>query len=251
MTINPRRVLVTGSSGAVGKVLVPELLLRGHFVRGLDLKPSVGVQEMLVGSIADADLVARATENIDVLVHLAAEPNDCDFLTRLVPSNVVGLYNVLSSAAKSQIKRYVLASSVQTIDALPRPVGRRLLVSDGVSPRNHYGLTKVWLEEMCRMYARMNQASAVCVRLGWMPRTVDEASRIRGSKNAATVYISPADTGRLFRACVESDNPAVGETLVVYGTSKSAPDAGFDYQTAVDQLGYDPRHTFPEGMPTA
>ena len=251
MTTTPLRVLVTGSSGAVGKVLVPELLSRGHFVRGLDLKPSSGVQEMLVGSIADAELVARASEGIDVLVHLAAEPNDCDFLSRLVPANMVGLYNVLSSAARSKIKRYVLASSVQTIDALERPVGRRLMVSDGVAPRNHYGLTKVWLEEMCRMYARMNQASAVCVRLGWMPRTADEASRIRNSKNAPTVYISPTDAGRLFRACVESNNPAAGQTLVVYGTSKSDPDKGFDYQTAVDQLGYDPQHTFPEGMPTA
>src|SRR5437868_6212819 len=90
-------VLVTGSAGRIGRAVVRELTARGHRVRGLDLVPTPGADTSLVGSITDAAVVRRAVEGAQAVVHLAATPDDDDFLTKLLPNNVVGVYHVLEA----------------------------------------------------------------------------------------------------------------------------------------------------------
>ena len=47
------KVLVTGSAGCIGRAVVAELRRRGHEVRGLDLGPTPGLGDFVVGSITD------------------------------------------------------------------------------------------------------------------------------------------------------------------------------------------------------
>src|SRR5262249_7851011 len=84
-------VLVTGSAGRSGRAVVAELQARGRAVRGFDCVPTPGLDDYLVGDITDATTVRRAMEGIGALVHLAATPDDDDFLTRLLPNNIVGV----------------------------------------------------------------------------------------------------------------------------------------------------------------
>src|SRR5436305_6725901 len=93
----PPTVLVTGSAGRIGQAVVRELQARGHAVRGFDLVPTPGV-EAVVGDLADAAAVRRAVQGSTAVVHLAATPDDDDFLTKLLPNNVVGVYHVLEAA---------------------------------------------------------------------------------------------------------------------------------------------------------
>ena len=59
----------------------------------------------------DAPAVSRAAEGVDALIHLAATPDDDDFLTKLLPNNILGAYHVLEAARLAGVRRVVLASS--------------------------------------------------------------------------------------------------------------------------------------------
>ena len=64
------RILVTGSSGRVGRAVYVRLLREGHDVRGLDRSPASTAD--VVGDIRDPVLLQRALEDIDAVVHTAA-----------------------------------------------------------------------------------------------------------------------------------------------------------------------------------
>src|SRR5579884_4311841 len=119
-TTNPKRVLVTGSTGAVGQPLVRYLVERGHTVRGFARRPTPGIEDYVVGDLTDRDAVRRAVEGMDAVVHLGAYPNPADFIDVLLGPNVVGLYHVCEAAAAFKVPRLVLASSVQVISGHPR-----------------------------------------------------------------------------------------------------------------------------------
>ena len=57
--------------------------------------------------------MASACEGVDVILHLAATPDDADFASDLMPNNVMGMHNLLRGAVACNVKRIVFASSMQ------------------------------------------------------------------------------------------------------------------------------------------
>src|SRR6185295_3116655 len=94
----PKRVLVTGSTGAIGEPVAQHLLARGHHVRGFARRPSPGLEDYVVGDLNDQDAVRRAVEGMEVVIHLGAYPNPADFLTVLLDPNVRGLFHICDAA---------------------------------------------------------------------------------------------------------------------------------------------------------
>ena len=106
-------VLVTGSAGRIGRAVSAELVARGHRVRGFDRVPSPALREAVVGDVASPDDLDRALAGMDTAVHLAATPDEADFMTLLLPNNVVGLYRMLEAARHARLGRVILISSGQ------------------------------------------------------------------------------------------------------------------------------------------
>src|SRR5207247_7056069 len=96
----PRRVVVTGSTGAVGQPLCRYLLQRGHTVRGFARRPTPGLDDYVVGDLGDREAVRRAVAGMDTIVHLGAYPNPADFIAMLLQPNVVGLYYICEAAVE-------------------------------------------------------------------------------------------------------------------------------------------------------
>jgi uronate dehydrogenase len=254
------KVLVTGAAGAVGRAVCAELRARGHWVRGLDLRPSEHVDDSHVGSIQDPEVVRLAMDGIQRVVHLAAQPDRGDFLTQIVPNNYVGLHHVLEAAVEHVVQRLVLASTMQVVSGLLRRE-RMVRLADGVAPDNHYALSKVLAEEMGRMYARIHGLSVLAVRLAWMPRDPQAVEHMHKSPRARAFFISPRDAGRCFACCIEagldgkpgSGGEAVGEKGGRYGVLFAAGrvlgEPAMDMASARTFAGYEPRDTFPQGAP--
>src|SRR5438445_7587019 len=100
----PSIVLVTGSAGRIGRAVVRELMARGHRVRGFDRLTTPGVAEAIVGDITDAAAVRRAVAGVQTLIHLAATPDDDDFLTQLAPNNIIGAYQNMEAARAARVR---------------------------------------------------------------------------------------------------------------------------------------------------
>src|SRR5439155_16684984 len=98
-------ILITGSAGRIGQAVVRELKSRGQSLRGFDLTPTPGVDDSVVGNISDTAAVCQAARGVQAIVHLAAIPDDDDFLTKLLPNNIVGAYNILEAARLAGVKR--------------------------------------------------------------------------------------------------------------------------------------------------
>jgi len=244
---NPRRVLVTGATGAVGEPVCRYLLERGHYVRGFARRPSPGLEDYVRGDLSDADAVHRAAEGMDVIVHLGAYPNPADFTDVLIGPNVIGAHNICEAAREQGIKRLVLASSMQVLNGYGWP-RRTIKVEDGPRPDNDYALTKVWAEAMGDMYARCHGLSVISVRIGWLPRNPREADFLDKHDIGPDCYLSHRDACRFHALCVESPDPPPGESVILFATSRPAATARMDLEPARDVIGYEPQDTWPEGL---
>lgn len=242
--IEPRRVLVTGSAGMIGQIVCRALRERGHRVRGLDRRPSPGLDDCVVCDLTDARAVIEAGKGLDTLVHLAAIPDVADFRELIVPANVVGLYNACESARLNGHRRLVLTSSAQVVSGLRGEVAPPLKIEHGVAPTNFYALSKVLAEEMGRMYARVHRMSVIAVRPGHLPRHRSVVDHMRSNPGDYPWYLGPGDAGDFFSLCVQARDI---EFAALFATSRIRQPL-FDLSESKRVLGWEPRETYPEGL---
>ena len=119
-------ILVTGSTGFVGRRLVEALTSRRTPVRALvhtrsraSVLPSDGVQ-VVEGDVSDAAALARACEGVEAVIHLVAivrESGDQTFQR----VNYEGTRNLLDAASSAGVKRIVHASTIGATAAAAAP----------------------------------------------------------------------------------------------------------------------------------
>jgi len=239
-------VLVTGSSGRVGRAAVAELLRRGHAVRGFDLNPTPGLTDCIIGTLADRAAIDRATQGIHALIHLAATPDDADFLTELLPNNITGLYHVMESARAAGVRRIILASSAQVNWWQQKTGPFPIRPDDPISPKHWYAATKMFMEAIGRSFVEIHGISVIIARLGWCPRTRAQVDEIAASELFRDIYFSPGDVGRFFACAVEA--PADLRHAVVYAASRAVKQTRFDMSSTTKLLGYQPQERWPDGI---
>lgn len=238
-------VLITGSSGRIGRAAVAELQARGHRVRGFDRVATPGLADMILGDLGDRAAMDGAMDGMDCLIHLAATPDDDDFFARLVPDNIVGLFHVMEAARTAGVRRLVLASSGQVNSAQQLTGPFPIHPNDPPSPRYWYAATKMFMESIGYSFAERHGISVIVARLGWCPRTLAQVEEIRATDWAQDVYLSPADAGRFCACCVEA--PADLRHAVVYAASLPVHRTIFDLTPTKTLLGYEPRERWPQG----
>jgi uronate dehydrogenase len=221
------RVLVTGSSGQIGRVLSPGLA-REHDVRGLDLVEAEYAfpGDQIIGDGADPDVALRAVEGVDAVVHLAGAPTETD-VPELLRGHVLATTALLEAMVAHGVSRMVFASSNHAVGRTPR--SPLLTTATRPRPDTYYGAAKIAGEAMLSLYADRRGISAVAIRIGTF------APRPRTRRDLST-WLSHADGIRLFHAALTA--PVNGFT-VVYGVSANR-DGWWDLEPA-RSLGYEPQ----------
>lgn len=122
-------ILVTGSTGHIGNVLVRKLMERGENIRCLvlpqdDLTPLVGMDvEIVLGNVLDSTSLERAMDGVSDVFHLAGMISIMPEKDELVHKvNVEGTRNMLQAAEKAGIKRLVYTSSIHALNRVPHGV---------------------------------------------------------------------------------------------------------------------------------
>jgi len=113
------KVLVTGGTGFTGKALVERLLNEGHEVVSLDYKEGLKTDdlrkagaEVIIGSVADKEIVDKSMRGVDVVHHLAAAFRELNVPNSYYDEiNVGGTRTVLEAAEKYNVKKVIYCST--------------------------------------------------------------------------------------------------------------------------------------------
>ncbi len=184
--------------------------------------PEPGEQvELWPGTVTDADLMSRAAEGCDAIVHLGALPGE-DTWEALQRVNVDGTRTVLEAAREQSVPRVLLASSAHVAGfygapggaaGVPAPRdGDNLPADVPVRPDSYYGVSKVAVEAFGSLYADRFGMTVFSLRLG------DCAPEPPGDW-ALHSWLSPDDCGRLVEAGLTT---TVTGYQVIWGISRNA-----------------------------
>lgn len=228
------RILITGPGGRIGPNIVP--LLREHFaLRLLDARPlqTEADDEFVQADIGDFAAVLKACQGVRAVVHLAAISDEDDFMTRLLPVNIVGTYNVFEAARQAGVGKLVFASTGQTV--LFYPKGQWVTPEMLPRPWTVYACTKLFGEALARYYSDKHGMSMIALRICYFRAYDDPLLRIPGH-DAQREWISPRDLTQLIVKSIQTDL----KFGIFFGVSNN--DGRFwDISNAEEQLGFHPQ----------
>jgi UDP-glucose 4-epimerase len=194
------RVLLTGSSGWLGRFLAPRLRKAGHEVVGLDVVAAADTD--VVGSVTDRPLVDRtfADRGIEAVVHAGAlhKPDIARYPAQVfVEVNVTGTRNLLEAAAAAGNDRFVFTSTTSLMVSAALHAGRveraAWLTEDNapLEPRNIYGVTKLAAERLCHAVHRERGLPIVILRTGrFFPEDDDTHRGLSGPNTKANEFLN-------------------------------------------------------------
>jgi nucleoside-diphosphate-sugar epimerase len=147
----PRRVLVTGATGFVGRFLCRSLREAGYVVRAATRRPGDVISEagehVCVGDVGASTDWAVALREVDVVVHAAGRAhvlNDAESPDLYISTNTDGTIHLAKSASRAGVGRIVFLSSIKVNGEETR--GRAYAADDSPRPQDAYGTSK-WLAE--------------------------------------------------------------------------------------------------------
>ena len=164
------RVLVTGGAGFIGSHIVDALVAEDHDVSVLDdldtgFRENVNARARLViGSVADEDLVRDTMQGCDLVFHQAAHKAVLRSVERPLITDTVnthGTLTVLKAALDAGVGRVVHASSSSVYGGagtLPTTE------AEPANPRSPYAVSKLAAEHYCRIFHDLYGLETVVLR---------------------------------------------------------------------------------------
>ena len=224
------RVLLTGATGNVGRLLRPYLattyatvLLNARSPIS-DLRSNEFYEQ---GDICDPALMDRLVRRVDGVIHMAGLVGpDYTFEETLGP-NVVSVYHLFEAAQRHRVRRVIYASTHHAIGFLERSAH----VDHATPPRadSWYGVTKACGEILAAHAADRYGLDVMSIRIGHVGEQVPDERRMH-------IWCSARDLASLIH--IGLTGPQRGFHMV-YGISR-CPEPMFDNCHA-ESLGYQPQ----------
>ena len=242
--------LITGGSGFLGINLIRYLLERGHVIKSLDLVPfdyedCKDQVEDIRGDIRNREIVDKAMEGVDIVVHCAAAlplytPED------ILSTDIDGTRNVMESALEHKVERALHISSTAVYGV---PDHHPLFEHDPMDGVGPYGIAKVEAENVCTDLREKGLIAPIIrpksfigkERLGVFAMLYDWAYEghnwpILGKGTNLYQYLDVEDLCDAIYLCATLDEKIVNDTFNI-GAKDFGTVAG-DFQTVLDEAGH-------------
>jgi uronate dehydrogenase len=219
-------VVLTGAAGRIGTLLRP--LVRADTVRlvlvdRVALTAESPAEDIRRSELAGPTEIAALVEGADGIVHLAGVSDEAP-LSELLEGNVLGTHHVLEAARRTGVRRVVLASSNRLSGCYP--VTHRVSPEMPPRPDGLYGVSKVAVEALGRLYADKFGLEVVCLRIGSFEAEPSQPRHL-------ATWLSPRDCAGFVRAALTA--PLTGFSAV-YAISNNTR----RFWSLDDTLGYRP-----------
>lgn len=163
------RLLVTGGAGFIGSnfilywlqkyphdsiINLDALTYAGNLENLLSIENNSNYQ-FIKGNICDAQIVKKAIEEVDIIVHFAAESHvDRSILepAPFVKTNVLGTQVLLNAALNSKVKRFHHISTDEVYGALSLEDSSKFNEKTNYNPRSPYAASKASSDHLVRAY---------------------------------------------------------------------------------------------------
>ena len=261
-TGKPRRVLVTGADGVIGRS-VRQYLGDRYDLRCLTRRPAAYPSH--VADVTDLAAIAPAFAAIDCVVHLAASPSVSTPWSDILPNNLIGTYNVFEAARQAGVPAVVFASSNHTIGMNEIDNAPAIYNLDDPRVYDHlaeprpdslYGVSKLFGEAVGRYYVDRYGMRAICLRIGTVrdddrpgdpevygavPEPLEFLTDEQRRERLRATWLSRRDCAQLISRAIDAvDVP----WAIVYGISDN-PRQFWDLEHARRTIGYAPEDSAP------
>jgi len=236
-----QKVLVTGASGFIGRVICPSLESKGVVIRAFDRSLCDVVGDVVRGDLSDLPLLRRAASGIDTIINFAACSHAAAFITHLVPSHVLGRANALEATRREAVCRFIFERNCQASD---RAAKSQTIPVNDQHPTDLYGLTRLRSEVMGAMRSRRREILVIAARLGWLVRDKLEFAELSCLSYGARLSLGRRDLRDFFYRAVTATSEGFG---ILHSTSRRLSDGFFGMEKTRRVLGFAPRQFFPEG----
>lgn len=220
-----KNILITGSNGFIGKHVCEYLKKQGHYIIGLGRRKNTLSQvDDYVCCDMDTDKVndiydMMQTNDIDAVVHLAADMRKEPYGIEIVSHNCVGTQRILELCEKKKINVFVQLSSLPVIG---KPMELPITEQHPLMPPTIYHATKI-MEELLANYADYKHGLRTVsfrisapVGLGMNPATIfptfvskavnGEDLLLSGNGNRKQTYVHVQDIAQAISLALQNEN---------------------------------------------
>lgn len=236
-----KKILVTGSSGKLGRAIVTLLKDKNYKVTGIDVVHSSTTDKLI--NIRAAEEVNKITVGFDAIIHTAAIHGKHYELNypreEFIKTNIDGTFNLLNACVLNGIKKFLYTSTTSIYGKSMLNEMQAVWVDETLlpNPRDIYDITKLTAELLCQDYFEKEKIETTILRVS---RFLPE------NENTKAIY-------RLYRGLDEKDGAIAHllalekkfETFEIYNISNESP---FD-RTDLVELFNNPKQVIKKYYP--
>ena len=235
---------ITGANGTVGRVLMAGLqhdyALRAVTRREVDFASTIASFDSVEG-------LAEAFHGLEAIIHLGADPSPDAPWDSIRDNNINATYNVFEACVRAGVKRMIFASTNHTMHghtlrSLPENLDPdkkvKLKLTDPGNPDSLYAVSKLFGEQIGKLYSERHDVEFVGMRIGWLI-VEDDPTTKRGTDSEdymRAMWLSHRDCVEAHRCASEVQTKYL-LAYVISGNDRRV----FDLEATTKTLGSHPQ----------
>ena len=153
-------IILLGSSGFIGKSLLPKLTMEGFSVKPMTFHNPINHVNEFHGDILESHILDPFLNKNDIVVNLIGQYIDND--SEFIDINIQGGLNLLNSCVKNNVKKVILISTINVYgNSLNDPSNEE----SELMPQTNYGLIKLLTEKLYQHFSKIYNLDITILRM--------------------------------------------------------------------------------------